>query len=295
MEQENTSRCRCTPGLFWIMLASFQDAGDRMTTLMAIGGAVKDEESVIFAEFLKRAGGSQANIVVLPQASSVAEAGKAYCQVFRKLGAKKAISLESRERVHADRKTHLDSLRCASGIFITGGTQMRLTSLLGGTQFEAELLAAYRRGAVIAGTSAGAAVQSKLMVADGHRGPTPRAGIARFSTGFGFTERIVFDQHFRQRDRLGRLVYAISLHPGALGVGVDENTAAIVEDDRLIIVCGRNAITIVDGKNMKASNVAEMTNSRPIAASGLTIHVLTEGCSFDMRSRTAVIPRIFKD
>ena len=264
-----------------------------MTTLMAIGGAVESEESSIFLEFIKRAGAKEARIVVLPQASSLAETGKEYSQVFRKLGVKnKPVSLEFRDRAQADRKDHLKLLRQATGIFIAGGTQMRLTSLLGGTQFEEELLAAYRRGAVIAGTSAGTAVQSKLMIAYGRGGPTPREGIARFGAGFGFTDRIVFDQHFRQRDRLGRLVYAISMHPGTLGVGVDENTAAIVDEDRYITVCGRNAITIVDGKRMKATNVPEITNSRPVAVSGLLIHVLTEGCSYDMKTRTAVIPRM---
>jgi cyanophycinase len=81
------------------------------------------------------------------------------------------------------------------------------------------------------------------------------------------------------------------MHPGAFGVGVDENTTAIVEDDRHITVCGRNAITIVDGKNMKATNAPEITNSRPVAVSGVIIHVLTEGCSFDMKTRIAWIPR----
>lgn len=264
-----------------------------MTTLMAIGGAVDFEEPVIFEEFIKRAGGTKANIVVLPQASSLADTGKDYSRTFQKLGVKKKpISLEFRTRAEADRKNHIDALRHATGIFIAGGTQMRLTSIMGGTKFEEALLAAYRRGAVIAGTSAGTAVQSKIMIAYGRGGATPRERIAQFSTGFGFTDKVIFDQHFRQRDRLGRLAYAISIHPGALGVGVDENTAAILEDDRHITVCGRNAITIVDGKNMKSTNVAEVTNSRPVAISGLMIHVLTEGCSFDMKSRTAVIPRL---
>lgn len=264
-----------------------------MTTLMAIGGALDFEDPAIFQEFIKRAGGTGAKIVVLPQASSLPETGKEYSQVFKTLGVKKnPISLEFRDRTEADRKQHLDLIRKATGIFIAGGTQMRLTSLLGGTKFEEELLAAYRRGAVIAGTSAGTAVQSKLMIAYGRGGPTPREGMARFSAGFGFTDRIVFDQHFRQRDRLGRLMYAISMHPGALGVGVDENTAAIVDDDNQITVCGKSTITIVDGKNMKATNVAEIMNARPMAVSGLIIHVLTEGCSFDMKTRTAVIPRL---
>jgi cyanophycinase len=258
---------------------------------MAVGGALNFEEPRIFQEFIRRAGEASAKIVVLPQASSLPETGQEYSLVFKKLGVKsRPVSLEFRDRAQADRKQNLELLRQATGIFIAGGTQMRLTSLLGGTMFEEELLAAYRRGAVIAGTSAGTAVQSKLMIAYGRGGPTPREGIARFSTGFGFTDKILFDQHFRQRDRLGRLVYAISMHPGAFGVGVDENTAAIVEDDRHISVCGKNAITIVDGKEMKATNVAEVTNSRPVAVSGLIIHVLTEGCSFDLNTRAARVP-----
>ena len=264
-----------------------------MTTLMAIGGAVNFEEPGIFEEFIKRAGGAKANIVILPQASSLAKTGKEYAKAFQKLGLKKRpISLEFRSREEADRKEHRYALQKATGIFIAGGTQMRLTSLIGGTKFEQKLLATYRRGTVIAGTSAGTAVQSKVMIAYGHGGATPRERIAQFATGFGFTDKIIFDQHFRQRDRLGRLAYAISMHPGALGIGVDENTAAIVEDDRHITVCGKNAVTIIDGKNMKATNVAEVTHSRPIAVSGLVIHVLTPGCSFDLKSRTAFIPRL---
>ena len=267
-----------------------------MTTLMAIGGAVDFEEPVIFEEFIKRAGGAKASIVVLPQASSLANTSTEYVETFQTLGVKKKpISLEFRDRAEADKKSHLDALRKATGIFFAGGTQMRITSIMGGTKFEQELLAAYQREVIIAGTSAGTAVQSKIMIAYGRSGPTPRERIAQFSMGFGFTDKIIFDQHFRQRDRLGRLVYAISMHPGALGVGVDENTAAIVEDDRHITVIGKNAITLVDGKNMKATNVAEITHSRPIAVSGLMIHVLTEGCSFDMKSRTAVIPQLKLD
>ncbi len=264
-----------------------------MTTLMAIGGAVDFEEPVIFEEFIQRAGGAKASIVVLPQASGLVNTGQEYSKTFHKLGVKKKpISLEFRNRGEADRKSHLDALRKATGIFITGGTQMRLTALLGGTKFEQELVAAYQRGAIIAGTSAGTAVQSKIMIAYGRGGPTPREASARFSMGFGFTDKIIFDQHFRQRDRLGRLAYAISMQPGALGVGVDENTAAIVEEERHITVCGPNAITIIDGKSMKATNVAEVTNSRPVAISGLVIHVLTEGCSFDIKTRRAVIRQL---
>jgi cyanophycinase len=217
--------------------------------------------------------------------------GKEYVKAFHGQGLKtKPVSLEFRERRLADRKQHLDALRNATGIFLAGGTQVRITAFIGGTDFEQELLAAFTRGAVVAGTSAGTAVMSKVMIAYGRNGATPREGLARFSPGLGFTDRIIFDQHFRQRDRLGRLAYAISMHPGALGVGVDENTCAIVEDDARITVCGNHAVTIIDGKEMVSTNVAEAEGARPVAVSGLKVHVLTSGCSFTMKNRTAKIP-----
>jgi cyanophycinase len=179
----------------------------------------------------------------------------------------------------------------ATGIFIAGGNQMRLTTLFGGTRLETELLATYRRGTVLAGTSAGAAVLSKVMLAFGRSGPTPRQSLAQFTAGFGLTDKLLFDQHFRQRDRLGRLIYAVAAHPGLLGVGIDENTAAILEDDRLISVLGTGAVTIVDGHEISATDAAEAADHAPIAVAGLKVHVLTEGCCYDILQRQAIIPK----
>ena len=262
-----------------------------MKTLIAIGGAMDFEEPLIFKEFIRRAGGAKARIVVLPQASGRKDTGNEYVRTFMDLGVKRLpISLEFRSRVDADLPRHLQAIRNASAVFIAGGTQMRLSSIIGGTKLESELLKAYQRGCVIGGTSAGAAILSKVMLAYGKSGATPRERIAQFSQGFGFTDKIIFDQHFRQRDRLGRLACAVATHPGLLGVGVDENTAAIVEDESKISVIGKGAVTIVDGTNIAASDVAEVTASRPIAISGLQVHVLTPGCTFNIKKRTAYIP-----
>jgi cyanophycinase len=264
-----------------------------MQTLVAIGGAINWKAPKVLDEFILRAGGARARIVILPQASGEQDAGEFYRNAFRERGVKNPIALEFRQRAEADKPKYLEAVRKASGIFIGGGTQMRVTVLTGGTALEAELLAAYRRGAVVGGTSAGAAVLSKVMLAYGKGGATPRERIAQFSPGLGFTDKIIFDQHFRQRDRFGRLVYAISMHPGLLGLGVDENTAAIVEDDASVTVAGAGAVTIVDGREMSDTNVADIEGSRPVAISGLKIHVLTAGCSFDIPSRSALIPKIY--
>jgi cyanophycinase len=263
-----------------------------MKTLMPIGGNESEKRPVVLQEFVRRAGGGQADIVIFPQPSILKDTGTEYANLFLKLGARSARSLEFRTRAEASADEFLAAVRSASGIFISGGTQMRLPVLIGGTPLEAAILEAYQRGVIISGTSAGAAVMPKVMIAYGKGGPTPREGIAHFSPGLGLTEGIVFDQHFRQKDRLGRLIYLIASHPGLLGVGIDENTAAIVEDESFVTATGSGAVTIVDGSEMEATNVAEVEHGSAVAVSGIRIHVLTSGCSYNVQSRKASIPKL---
>lgn len=262
-----------------------------MTTLIPIGGALDKEDPRVMKEFIHRAGGSSARIVIFPQASALSETGPTYAQQCLELGAAQALSLEFRERWQADQPEHLQAAHQATGIFFTGGAQLRLTQLLGGTKMETALQQAYQRGCVVGGTSAGASVLSKTMIAYGKSGPTPRAGILQFSPGLGFTEKFTFDQHFRQRDRLGRLVYAVLTHPGILGVGIDEDTAAIVENDESITVRGSGAVTIVDGREISETDVAEIERRGTVAVSNLKIHILTDGCVYDGRTRQAHLPQ----
>jgi cyanophycinase len=258
---------------------------------MAIGGAMNLKAPAILQEFIRRTGGPKARIAILPQASSLDDTGEYYQEKFRAIGVKtKAAVVEFKTRAGADQPADLQAIRKADGIFIAGGAQLRLTILYGGTQLEQELLAAYRRGAVIAGTSAGAAVLSKLMFTYGRSGSTPRAGMAHFAAGFGFTDKIIFDQHFRQRDRLGRLLYAVAANPGLLGVGVDENTAAIVENEKTIRVFGENAVTVVDGTKISATDLSEVDWRGPVAVAGAVVHALNAGCRFEVRTRSAILP-----
>lgn len=259
-------------------------------TLMPIGGNENFKKPVVLQEFVRRAGGENANIVIFPQPSIMKDTGMEYARLFLDLGARTTRSLDFRTRAASSDESFLKAVNSASGIFISGGTQMRLPAAIGGTPLETAILNAYQHGVIISGTSAGAAVMPKVMIAYGKGGPTPREGIAQFAPGLGLTEKIVFDQHFRQRDRLGRLIYLISSHPGLLGVGIDENTAAIVEDEKLVTVFGAGAVTIVDGSEIEATNVAEIENKGPIAVSNIRLHVLTSGCSFDVGTRKATIP-----
>ena len=259
-------------------------------TLMAIGGAMDVAgPGAIMREFHRRAGGRSARIVIIPTASTDRQAAKPYLGALRRLGLdQRPIVLSIAARGDTQRHRYTTAVRRATGILFGGGSQVRLSSTFGGTPLERELRAAYRRGAVVAGSSAGAAILSTIMLAFGGNGPTPRQAIAQFVPGLAFTDRLIFDQHFRQRDRLGRLLYAIAHHPGLLGIGVDENTAAVVEGDTLTVV-GENGITVVDGGELADSNVAEIEGHRPLAISGAKVHILTHGCSFDLQRRRAVI------
>ncbi|MBI5352483.1 MAG: cyanophycinase [Chloroflexi bacterium] len=259
-------------------------------TLMPIGGNENWDDPVVLREFVNRAGGKKADIVIFTQPSILKTTGRDYARLFLDLGAGSAKSLNFRTRENADLKESIKAVRSASGIFISGGTQMRLPAVIGGTKLEAAVLNAYQRGVVIGGTSAGAAVMSNVMIANGKGGATPRERIAQFAPGLGLTDKIVFDQHFRQRDRLGRLLYVIAAHPGLLGVGIDENTAAIVDDEAKITVIGTGAVTVVDGSGITASNVAEVEHGGPVAVGNVRINVLTSGCSYNIKTRRAKIP-----
>lgn len=251
-----------------------------MRTLMPIGGAMNKKDPLVLREFIKRAGDANANIVIMPQASILDETGKEYTRRCLDLGAGSVSALEFRNRADAANAKYVEAIRAASGIFFSGGAQMRIAAILGGTMIEQELQMAYERGAIVGGTSAGASILSRTMIAYGKSGGTPREGMVQFTPGLGFTNRYVIDQHFRQRDRIGRLIYAVASNPSVMGVGCDEDTAAIIEDDSQITVCGSGAVTLVDGSKIVSTDIADVENKGPVAVSPLTVHILTHGSTY---------------
>jgi cyanophycinase len=267
-----------------------RDAGTCMTCqLMAIGGALSLEGDVL-RSFLERSGGRAARVVILPTASGLPAAGEEYRAALKNLGMRQeAQILPVRQRTDASRPEIVEAVRSATGIFITGGNQVRLTVFLSGTPVHHALLEGYRTGVMVAGTSAGAAALAELMIAYGKNGNQPRQGQAQLLPGLGFLPGILFDQHFRQRARLGRLMMAMAANPALLGIGVDEDTAALIVGNLLKVV-GRNAVTILDGAEMLSSNISEAPLRSLIALSGIRYHLLTAGCTFDLAQRAAQIP-----
>lgn len=256
--------------------------------LMPIGGAEdKLDDKVILSEFVKLSGGADARIAIVPTASSIETAGLRYKAIFMGLGVDEAevIYIGSREDAN-DEKT-IEDVQQATGIFLTGGNQMRLSSIIGGTRLEQWVRERHEAGAVVAGTSAGASILSAHMVAMGASGATPKLRMAQMFAGFGLISNVIIDQHFRQRDRIGRLLALVAGNPGLLGVGIDEDTAVVIENDGTMRVVGRHSVTIVDGSHMK-SDIFEVRRYGDITISDARLHVLGSGKRFDMNERKLI-------
>jgi len=257
--------------------------------LMIIGGAEdKLRRPTILKDFVTASGGPDARIVVIPTASSLGdEVVEVYDALFRRLGAGEVTACrpESREEAHdPDLVKVIDE---ASGVFMTGGNQLKLSAFITGTPFGDAMIAANARGVVIGGTSAGASILAEHMIAFGSGGSTPKQRMSQLAVGLGLVPGTVIDQHFEQRNRYGRLLSLVAQSPSLLGMGIDEDTAAVIRDGRLSVV-GRGSVTIVDGRNL-VSNAYEAKRTAPLLVSGAVLHVLPAGGAFDLATRSLIV------
>jgi len=262
--------------------------------LIAIGGAEdKVRERAILRYFLEVAGGPDASIVVIATASEVPETGERYADLFYSLNADsvEVLRIASREEALASGAEARDLLEFATGAFITGGSQLRLSSALGGTAIAETIQTRHQAGMVVAGTSAGAAFLSRHMIALGDSGATPRRRLVHLAPGLGLAPELVIDQHFRRRDRLGRLLTALSYSPGLLGLGIDENTAAVVQSvNGKLTVIGEGAVTVVDASGLNYTDSHAVRRGQPVAMLGVRLDILTAGCTYDLVTRVGSAP-----
>ena len=258
--------------------------------LVIIGGSEDhNEERKILREFVNLAGGSAASIVIIAVASELqAEVGSRYVEVFNRLGANNVRLLTINKRGDANTRSALDAIANATGVFFTGGNQLRITRLLGGTKLDTALHRKHEDGLVLAGTSAGAAMMSTVMVTGGRNETAFRVGIVELGSGMGFINGVLIDQHFEERGRLRRLLLAVAQHPHEIGLGIDENTAIIVRDQK-IEVLGHGSVTVVDAGGMTYTNLASLKNEDILTLCGVKIHILSEGYRFDLRNRVPLI------
>lgn len=256
--------------------------------IIPIGGAEeKENDPRILQRFVELCGGADADIVVFPTASRLLETGPRYEHIFRELGAGEVESIDYDTRRDCEEKGRLERIARASGIFFTGGNQLRITTLLGGTSVAKLIRLQNAKGVHVAGTSAGAAILSEHMIAFGEEGGSPRAGSVRLAPGLGLTNRFIIDQHFRQRDRLGRLATALAFNPFAIGIGLDEDTAAFIGPDDTLEVEGSGSVTVVDAANLQFSSMDRANEGDAICLLGLAIHMLVQGATFNLHTRSA--------
>ncbi len=262
--------------------------GTRNGFIVPIGGAEeKIGDTRILTRFVELCGGKDAHIAVIATASELDDTGARYEEVFGRLGADRVQALPIKLREDCAREDVLEALAAADGIFLTGGNQLRLSTILGGTLVARALRDASARGAHIGGTSAGAGFMSEHMIAFGGEGLLPRAGMVTMAPGLGLTNRVVVDHHFAERARLGRLMTALGLNPFAVGLGLDEDTAAFIGPDDVLEVVGSGSVTIVDPADIEFSNLYARSEGEPICLVNVRIHFLVEGWSFDLNTREA--------
>jgi cyanophycinase len=259
--------------------------------LLIIGGAEeKLRQRQILSRFVTLAGGSEGRVAIISTASSLGdEATELYRSLFGQLGIPAVIGLRPITRAEANDPALAAELADVTGIFMTGGNQLRLASVIGGTALGRAIIERHRHGTIVAGTSAGASAISSHMVAFGTGGTTPKQRMTQMSAGLGLLPGVIIDQHFEQRNRIGRLLALIAQSPALLGLGIDEDTAALVSPSGVLEVIGKGSVTILDPTRLE-TDAYEVKRHKPIMVSGVMLHSLPSGYRFDLRRRRLLAP-----
>lgn len=259
--------------------------------LLIIGGNEdKSGDCLILRKFIEMAGGREARLVIITTATEYPrQTGEEYRALLRTLGAKRVSVAPITERRAANGLVQAEEIERADGIFFTGGDQLRLTSILGGSLVDAAIRRAFVGGSVLAGTSAGASVMSDTMIIGGDSSDTPTKDSLSMAHGMSLLERTVVDQHFAQRGRINRLLAAVAQNPHVLGIGIDEDTALIVPPDGRCEIIGSQSVTILDGHDIVHSTISESKRHQPLAITNVTLHILPVGFGFDLKRRLPFI------
>ncbi len=255
------------------------------------GGEERKDNPRILKKFVELAGNASSKIVILTVATDeVEEVGKEYTKVFKSLGAKNIKVVDVSEREDARLEKSIEAIKKATALFFTGGDQIHITSLLGGSPLQKIILQRYVEGLVIAGTSAGAAMMSNSMIINGANEENPRMREVEIGPGMDLIVGAIIDTHFSQRGRYGRLISAIAHFPQDLGFGIDENTAMLVNKDKFEVI-GEGAVTIIDGGAMSYTNAPEAEKGENLALVNVKVHILPEGFKFNLHDRCPIIPK----
>jgi cyanophycinase len=261
------------------------DRADR--TLIIIGGKEdRTADKVILGEVARRVGAGKLVVSTVAMPTQPDGIFEEYEKAFRALGVKHIFKLEINNREEATRESKVRILDDAKGVFFTGGDQMKITSQVGDTPIFRRIQEIYDDGGVIAGTSAGAAVMSETMlVTGGDEDSHVIGGSLKMAPGLGLISDVIIDQHFMERGRFGRLIGAVAQNPKNLGIGIDEQTAIVVERGNGFYVLGSGAVYVIDGSEVSYSNIAEEDLKKTLSIYDVRMHMLSQGDRFDLLTR----------
>ncbi|MEO0852137.1 MAG: cyanophycinase [Cyanobacteria bacterium J06648_11] len=283
-----TTASATPPDLDIVPATSTSEVASTQAELIAVGGAEdKEDRKVVLNHFYTLAGGDDANIVVIPAASGIPDIlSELYRKVFTSLGARpdRVSTLDIRNPIEARNPAAVELIESCTAIYFTGGDQERLADVLGGTSLMKLIYQRWQQGqAIIGGTSAGASALGHQMISRGYSGETPTPSLVTIKAGLGILPHAIVDQHFHNRNRLARLLTAIAYHPDCLGIGIDEDTAAVIRADNTLEVIGSGTVTLVDGR-ASTTNIADLASDRPYTLHDTKLHFLVSGATFDLAS-----------
>jgi len=260
--------------------------------LIAIGGNEdRENDLVVLKRVVQEVRKTDYKVGVITTASETPEQrGEDYRQVFTTLGASAIKILNIKDRNQANDPNMAKTLEDADLIFLVGGDQLRLTTIIGGSLIFEVIQNRLENGAIIVGTSAGAAVFSETMIYDGKSEEGLVKGSVLTTSGFGFVKNVVFDTHFNVRGRVGRLVQIITMNPACIGVGIGEDSGVLLKGDGVLEVIGLGTVVIVDGSDIVHSNVMNIEPGGPIAVENVRIHSLVNGYGYHFKKRKFLIP-----
>ncbi len=256
--------------------------------VLVIGGAEdKVHGRLILHTFVSRSKGTDARIAIVPSASrEPVMLGKRYHDIFTEMGAPTIEVINIQERDQGSDKTWMEFLETCTGVFLTGGDQLRLCGLLADTPVMEKIRLRAQLGEIaLAGTSAGAAVMGQHMIAGGGSGESPNRSLVDLTAGLNIIPEVIVDQHFHNRNRMARLISAIAAYPDRLGVGIDEDTCAMFEADGSFQVIGKGTVTIVDPSEVSHTNQRDVGTNDPISVHNMRVHVLSHGDRYDLYKR----------
>lgn len=252
--------------------------------LIIIGGKEDKEGDMEILRTVADGVGS-GKLCIVSVASSVGdELWETYRSIFKELGVKKMSHLDVVHRTKSIDTAGYNAVKDASVIFFTGGDQLKITSELGGTVIQEKISDIYQKGGIIAGTSAGASVMGETMMISGTSDVSFRIGsnALKMAPGLGFASNVLIDQHFAERGRIGRLIGATAHNPKYLGIGIDENTAIVLQDKVRFDVIGAGAVYVLDAHEAHGCNVSEAEPDVALSIYNVRLHLLSKGNWFDL-------------